>query len=75
MPIYDFRCSDCDTAFQQLVRGETKVACPSCGARKLERLMSVTARPNGGGNAAPADVSRMGPPAGGGCCGGGCHMH
>lgn len=73
MPIYTYRCTACDAEFDQLVRSETKVACPGCRGRKLERLMSLPARPVGA--AKPADYSRLGPPAGGGCCGGGCHSH
>ena len=73
MPIYSYRCAACDAEFDQLVRSDTKVACPSCKGRKLERLMSLTARPAAG--AKPADFSRLGPPPGGGCCGGGCHSH
>ena len=73
MPIYTYRCEACDAEFEQLVRSDTKVACPSCKGRKLERLMSVTARPSSAGKA--ADFSRLGPPPGGGCCGGGCHTH
>ena len=45
MPIYTYRCNACRTEFDQLVRSETKVACPECQGRKLERLMSLTARP------------------------------
>jgi putative FmdB family regulatory protein len=73
MPIYSYRCGACDVEFEQLVRSETKVACPNCQGRKLERLMSLTARPATAGK--PADFSRLGPPPGGGCCGGGCHSH
>ena len=73
MPIYTYRCAACDSEFEQLVRSDTKVACPSCQGRKLERLMSLTARPATAGK--PADFSRLGPPPGGGCCGGGCHTH
>jgi putative FmdB family regulatory protein len=72
MPIYSYRCGACDVEFEQLVRSETKVACPNCQGRKLERLMSLTARPATAGK--PADFSRLGPPPGG-CCGGGCHSH
>ena len=74
MPIYSYRCTACDAEFEQLVRGDTRVACPECRGRKLERLMSLPARPTSGGNAAP-DLSRLGPPAGGGCCGDACHSH
>ena len=73
MPIYTYRCAAWSAEFEQLVRSDTKVACPSCQGRKLERLMSLTARPATAGK--PADFSRLGPPPGGGCCGGGCHSH
>jgi len=73
MPIYAYRCDSCDTRFERLVRGETTVTCPECSGRKLERLMSLPARPGSAGK--PADFSRLGPPASGGCCGGGCHSH
>lgn len=71
MPIYEFVCTKCDKAFETLVRGDTKVVCPACESAKVERRMSVTARPNGSGS---PDFSRMGPP-GGGCGGGGCGCH
>jgi putative FmdB family regulatory protein len=80
MPIYTYRCNACHAEFDQLVRSETKVACPECSGRKLERLMSLTARPASGGKQADqgklrAGLSRLGAPPGGGCCGGGCHTH
>jgi putative FmdB family regulatory protein len=81
MPIYSYRCNSCHAEFDRLVRSETKVACPACQGRKLERLMSLTARPASGGKQADSfgkpgtDLSRLGPPPGGGCCGGGCHTH
>jgi len=74
MPIYSYRCTACEAEFEQLVRADTRVACPECRGRNLERLMSLPARPASAGNAAP-DLSRLGPPAGGGCCGGACHTH
>ncbi len=73
MPIYTYRCAACDAEFEQLVRSDTKVTCPECHGRKLERLISLTARPASSGK--PADFSRLGPPPGGGCCGGACHSH
>jgi putative FmdB family regulatory protein len=73
MPIFNYRCTACGTEFERLVRSETRVSCPECNGRRLERLMSLTARPAGAGK--PADLSRLGPPPGGGCCGGACHSH
>lgn len=75
MPIYSYRCAGCGAEFEQLVRSDTRVTCPGCQGRKLERLMSLTARPASAGKASGPDLSRLGPPAGGGCCGGGCHTH
>jgi len=72
MPIFDYQCAKCDARFETLVRGDTKVACPSCGGSKVEKLLSVPARSGGGGKG--ADFSGLGPPAGG-CCGGGCGGH
>ncbi len=43
MPIYEFYCSECNTVYQFLIRGERKVEdleCPKCGAGNLERVMS-----------------------------------
>jgi putative FmdB family regulatory protein len=74
MPIYEYHCPSCGKEFELLVRGETRVACPGCDSPKIERRMSVTARPAGGGSA--MDLSNLGPPnGGGGCGGGGCGCH
>jgi putative FmdB family regulatory protein len=81
VPIYTYHCNACHAEFDQLVRSETKVACPACDGRKLERLMPLTARPASGGKQPDSfgklrtSVGRLGPPPGGGCCGGGCHTH
>ena len=73
MPIFDFQCSACDDRFEQLVRSDTKVACPSCGGTKVIKLLSVPA-PVGNAGKSP-DFSSLGPPRSGGCCGGGCGGH
>ena len=71
MPIYDYQCNACGSRFERLVRGAATVAC-ACGSGKVERLMSLTARPapSSGGQQAPAAA-----PATGGCCGGSCRSH
>jgi putative FmdB family regulatory protein len=42
MPIFEYRCRDCGTRFEKLVLkpATDKVACPACGKRKLEQLIS-----------------------------------
>ncbi len=75
MPIYEYRCSACDTVFERLVRRDTQVACPSCESARVAKVISLPARPAGA--AGPADYSSLGPPkgGGGGCGGGGCGCH
>ena len=65
MPIYEFRCEDCEKPFEKLVRAfREEVACPECGSASVERLLSTFAM---SGGPSPSSSS------GGGCCGrGGC---
>jgi len=70
MPLYEYRCRECDQAFERYVRawGEA-VSCPSCERASVEKLLSTFAF-------AAADGS-FSSSAGGGCgCGrGGCGCH
>ncbi|MCA1961818.1 MAG: hypothetical protein LDL33_13615 [Desulfomonile sp.] len=46
MPIHEFRCSNCGEVGEYLVgigRNSDDLVCKSCGADKLERLMSAPA--------------------------------
>ena len=78
MPIYEYHCPKCGDDFQLFVRGETVIACPACANRKVERRMSLPARP-AGGSGSTVDFSSVGSPklggGGGGCGGGGCGCH
>jgi len=54
MPIYEYRCSDCDTVFELLVRNGKVVICPHCGSSAVDKQISApfissgqTARPAG----------------------------
>jgi putative FmdB family regulatory protein len=43
MPIYEFRCSDCDERFEALCKvgsNGRRLRCPHCRGGHLERLMS-----------------------------------
>ena len=70
MPLYEYRCRDCDEKFERYVRawGDAAV-CPACESGSVEKLLSTIAYA-----AAAGSVSS---PAGGGCgCGrGGCGCH
>lgn len=73
MPIYNFRCDDCETVFdlratfQEKERGLTPV-CPQCQGQHAHQLISA-----GwfiGGRAAPSAAVATAPTCG--CGGGGC---
>ena len=75
MPIYEYICDECKTAFEKLVfNKEQEIACPKCASKKATIQLSVFARPNGGSSSTPSSFSGGGT-SGGGCCGGGCACH
>jgi putative FmdB family regulatory protein len=44
MPIYEYRCKQCGSKFDKLVKLSTKtseVECPKCGARRAEKAVSL----------------------------------
>lgn len=47
MPIYEYRCRQCQDEFETLVRNirdEGQIECPQCGSTELERVLSLCAR-------------------------------
>ena len=75
MPLYEYECKSCDQIVEVLVRSsEDQPLCPSCGAKKLQQVLSVPAAPavksgsslpvTGAGDS--CDAPR--------CCGGGCQL-
>ena len=48
MPIFEYKCEDCGTKFEKLVRNGARVECPSCGQDHLKQEYSTfAARANG----------------------------
>jgi putative FmdB family regulatory protein len=46
MPIFEYRCDDCGTRFEKLVRRSedaTTLECPSCGDKRLTQELSTFA--------------------------------
>ena len=43
MPLYGFHCAKCDADVELLIGFSETPICPTCGSKKLERLMSRTA--------------------------------
>jgi len=42
MPVYEYRCCNCDATFEMLVRAGATVTCPHCGSPSLDNLVSLT---------------------------------
>lgn len=43
MPIFEYVCKQCDHRFELLVQGSTKIECPSCQSKRLDKQLSVFA--------------------------------
>jgi putative FmdB family regulatory protein len=44
MPIFEYECLACEQQFEYLQRaGSSPAACPSCGAERVQRLISLCA--------------------------------
>ncbi len=46
MPIFEYQCAGCGHAFEELIRSAddaSRLTCPSCGGRKIDRQLSVFA--------------------------------
>jgi putative FmdB family regulatory protein len=70
MPIYEYRCKQCEQEFEKYIPGAaTAVACPTCASEQVMRKLSVFGLKTTG-VLQPSAMS-----AGGGCCGGGCACH
>lgn len=57
MPLYEYRCQDCGRVVEVLQRmGERSagLACPACGADRLERALSTFASATAAGSGAAA---------------------
>ena len=53
MPIYEYRCDDCEritSVFLRSARAKTAAECEHCGAERLHRVMSRTARVQSAGD-------------------------
>lgn len=70
MPIYEYVCMECESHFEELVRGEEQIACPDCAATNVSRQFSTFAVH--GAAKQPSSKQPSFKAAGGGCCGGSC---
>lgn len=70
MPLFEYICSDCATAFEKIVPSHrTAVRCSKCGSPRVEKQLSVFAVAGPAAEPAPAGGScgRCGAPEPGMC--------
>jgi putative FmdB family regulatory protein len=68
MPLYEYACRKCEHTFEMLVYDGEAVECPECHGDRLERLLSVPARPRAETGPLPMSCDPKLPPCGPGCC-------
>ncbi len=72
MPIYEYVCKRCGHAFEELIRGDERPACPACGRNDAERQMSVPAAHTSGTGPSACPAQRSCGCSG--CCGQSCGL-
>ena len=71
MPIYEYACQDCGSAFELLVRSDTVLQCPRCRSPQLAKQLSVFTTASSGGELPPmaaGPCGSCGHPDGPGSC-------
>ena len=71
MPIFEYKCLQCESIFEELVlKEDQEVVCSSCGSKQASKVLSKC-RTKMGGDASIAEAPSAS--GGGGCasCGGG----
>ncbi len=70
MPIYEFKCLQCNECFEILVMAKDRAVemrCSKCGAEEIERIMSCTRHVMSGSGAGQGVSSRTRNCSGGSC--------
>ncbi len=60
MPIYEFKCKDCDNEFEMICSANDDtgdIACPRCGERKVEKIISLFSSSCGSSGSCSAPAS------------------
>jgi len=43
MPLFEYRCRNCNSQCELLIRGSAVPVCPSCGSSSLDKMLSLFA--------------------------------
>lgn len=68
MPIFEYRCTDCDREFEAFVTAARTAECPACHGANLVKLLSTPGMVGSNGARAEASPSIGGCGAGGASC-------
>jgi putative FmdB family regulatory protein len=73
MPLFEYRCLDCDKTFEEIVLGGARPQCPSCESENLRKLLSAFAVGSGStirssGETPTGGCGSCGDPRGPGSC-------
>ena len=68
MPLYEYACRKCAHTFEALVFDGEEPECPECHGHRLERLLSVPAKPRAESASLPMSCNSDGPPCGAPWC-------
>jgi putative FmdB family regulatory protein len=68
MPLYEYACRTCEHTFEALVFDGEEAECPECHGHRLERLLSVPAKPRAEAPSLPMSCNSDGPPCGAPWC-------
>ena len=72
MPIYEYKCEQCEAEFEELVFGDGVPPCPKCASEKTHKLMSCCRYANASGEASGPAAAGGGGGGCAGCSGGSC---
>ncbi len=64
MPIYEYRCRECDELFEVFVRSPSQKAnptCPKCGSQKVKKAVSLFGVGGAGSSDSVRSSCRSGP--------------
>lgn len=78
MPIYDYKCTDCNKTydiFHKVREVIEDIICPFCGSTNSKKLMSLTQMTMGNNSASDCSDGSCGPYSGGGCSSGMCGLN
>ena len=75
MPIFEYKCKDCDTKFEVLILGGSggEVVCEHCGGSNVGKQMSVFGFSSGGKFTSSSGGGECADCASGNCGSCGCH--